>query len=140
MATRFLPIVASALLCATLCPTAKASEWDKKTVVTFDESIVIPGHVLPAGTYVFTVFDSAGNHDVVQVWNQDQTELLAMTETIPTYRLSAPETPMFRLDDRFPDSPTLVRAWFYPGDTKGREFLYSPDQATVPAAAYNGRQ
>jgi hypothetical protein len=136
--SRFLPIIGAALLCATLIPIARASESDKKTIVTFAAPVAIPGHVLPAGTYVFTVFDSPGDHNTVQVWNQNQSELLAMTETVPTYLLLAPDTPIFRLDDRFPDSPSVIRAWFYPGDTSGHEFVYSLDQATVPAAAYEG--
>lgn len=137
---RLLPIVAATLLFTTLSPIARASERNKKTVVTFDQPVAIPGQVLPAGTYVFTVLESASNQNVVQVWTQDQTELLAMTETVPVYRSSAPDTPIFRLDDRFPDSPAEIRAWFYPGDTTGHEFLYSysPGLAAEPAARYDG--
>lgn len=29
---------------------ARADEWDKKTVLTFSQPVEIPGHVLPAGT------------------------------------------------------------------------------------------
>ena len=40
---------------------AKADEWNKITVVTFNQPFEIPGvgaQVLPAGTYVFKLLDS----------------------------------------------------------------------------------
>jgi len=138
IATRLLPIMAAALLSATLSLNAGASERDKKTVVTFDVPVAIPGQVLPPGTYVFTVFDSPGNRSVVQVWSQDQTELLATTEALPAYRLWAPESPIFRLDDRSPNSPSVIREWFYPGETTGYEFVYSPGPPAGPATGYDG--
>jgi len=34
-------------------PGARADQWDKKkTIVTFNDAVEIPGQVLPAGTYV----------------------------------------------------------------------------------------
>jgi hypothetical protein len=42
--------VCAFMLCAILSPAIKADSWDKKTVVTFADSVEIPGQVLPAGT------------------------------------------------------------------------------------------
>ncbi|HYL62830.1 MAG TPA: hypothetical protein VE077_09425 [Candidatus Methylomirabilis sp.] len=58
------------LLGAMLSPSARADEWNKKTVVTFNEPVEVPGHALPAGTYVFTLADSTDRH-IVQIWNAD---------------------------------------------------------------------
>jgi hypothetical protein len=66
-----------ALLCAAFGASVRADEWDKKTVVTFGDSVEIPGQVLPAGTYVFRLADSASDRHIVQIWNADQTQILA---------------------------------------------------------------
>jgi hypothetical protein len=121
---KLIPVIVAVLLCAALVPSLKASDRDKKTVVTFSGPVEIPGQVLSAGTYVFTLLDSASN--IVQVWNQDQTELLATTEAVPTYALQAPEKPMFNFEHRGANSPSAIQAWFYPGDTLGYEFVYEP--------------
>jgi hypothetical protein len=39
---------------------ARADEWDKKTVLTFSRPVGIPGYVLRAGTYTFRLADSIG--------------------------------------------------------------------------------
>ncbi|PYS05701.1 MAG: hypothetical protein DMG17_33735 [Acidobacteria bacterium] len=46
-------IIAVAMFITLSASNAKADEWDKKTLVTFDQPVEIPGMVLPAGTYVF---------------------------------------------------------------------------------------
>jgi hypothetical protein len=127
--------MAMALLCAVLVPIAKASDRDQKIVATFDTPVQIPGQVLPLGTYVFTVMDSTGNSNIVHIWNEDQTQLVAAALTIPAYRMSVPDSPIFRLDDRSPDSPAAIREWFYPGNPVGHKFVYSLGQPAEPGAA-----
>jgi len=39
-------------------PKVRADESDKKTIVTVNEPIQVPGKVLPAGTYVLKLLDS----------------------------------------------------------------------------------
>ena len=43
-------VLITMLFGATLAPGARADQWDKKTIVTFSDSVEIPGQVLPAGT------------------------------------------------------------------------------------------
>jgi len=38
---------------AWLAPSARADEWDKQTIMTFNKPVEILGQVLPPGTYVF---------------------------------------------------------------------------------------
>jgi len=78
-----------ALLCAALGAGAKADNWDKKTIMTFADSVEVPGRVLPAGTYVFRLADSPSNRHIVQIWSRDESQLLATILTIPDYRLDA---------------------------------------------------
>ena len=46
---------------AFVVPTATADDWNKKTVITFSGPVEVPGvgaQILPAGTYVFKIFNS----------------------------------------------------------------------------------
>ena len=48
----------------------KADQHDKKTIVTFNAPVEIPGKALPVGTYVFKLLDSMGNRNIVQVFDR----------------------------------------------------------------------
>jgi len=113
-----------ALLCAVFDAGVRADTWDKKTIVTFSESVEIPGQVLPAGTYVFKLANTVSDRHVVQIWTEDETHILATIMTIPNYRLELSNRPMFEFDERPDNSPMALRSWFYPGDNSGQEFVY----------------
>src|SRR5689334_22401961 len=80
-------IAAAACLGIALAALAFADQWDKKTVLTVGQSIQVPGKVLPPGKYVMKLFNSLGNRNVVQIFNEDETEVLATILAIPNYRL-----------------------------------------------------
>ncbi len=42
-------------------PDAKVSEMDQKVIGTFNAPVMIPGQILPPGTYVFKVLDVVGS-------------------------------------------------------------------------------
>ena len=115
----------TALLCAVFVPGARADQFDKKAIVTFSMAVGIPGHVLPAGTYVFKLVDGTAVEHVVQIWNEEETELLATTMTIPITRPDPPAQSTFTFEDRVGKSPAAIKAWFYPGNKNGEEFIYS---------------
>jgi hypothetical protein len=48
-----------ALLGIGLASVTLADTWDKKTIVTFNTPVEVPGKVLPAGTFVLKLLDSA---------------------------------------------------------------------------------
>jgi hypothetical protein len=113
------------LFCATLAPDARADQWDRKTIVTFSDSVEIPVQVLPAGTYVFKLADTICDRHIVQIWNADESQILATTITIPSTRLEPHEKSIFQLEERPGNSPMALKVWFYPGDSTGQEFIYS---------------
>jgi hypothetical protein len=115
----------AALLYAALVPGARADQWDKKVIVTFSMAVAVPGHVLPAGTYVFKLVNGIAVEHVVQIWNEDETELLATTLTVPITRTYEPARSTFEFDDRAGKLPVAIKAWFYPADNTGEEFVYS---------------
>ena len=64
-----------------------ADEWDKKTNVTFNEPVEVPGVVLPAGSYVFKLADSESDRHIVQVFSKDQRHVYATILAISDERL-----------------------------------------------------
>ena len=113
------------LLCATLAPGGRADAWNKKTIVTFSEAVEIPGQILPAGTYVFKLMDSTTDRHIVQIWNEDENQILATIFAIPSTRMEPPDRTVFELEERPSGSPMAIKYWFYPGDSTGQEFSYS---------------
>ena len=128
-------IVACASLLASMLPQTKADDWDQKTTFTFSGPVEIPGQVLSAGTYVFKLADSASDRSVVQVFNQDQNHFYGTFLTIPDYRLKPAGKPIITFDERAAGSPEAVRAWFYPGENYGHEFVYPKAKAVQLAKA-----
>jgi hypothetical protein len=106
----------------------RADTWNKKTIVTFSDAVEIPGQVLPAGTYVFKLANSASDRHIVQIWNEDENQILATIFAVPSYRLDAPDRTIFEFDERLGASPMALRSWFYPGDNTGQEFVYRYDR------------
>jgi len=53
---------------------ARSDEENKKTIVSFNHRVEIPGggQVLPAGKYVFKVLDPAANPNIIQILSEDE--------------------------------------------------------------------
>lgn len=114
---------------------AKADAWDQRMVFTFNEPIEIPGQALAAGTYVFKLADSASDRDIVQVFNKAENRLYGTFLAIPDYRLKPTGKTIITFEERAAGSPEAVRAWFYPGDNYGHEFVYPKGKALDLAKA-----
>jgi hypothetical protein len=105
-------------------PHARADEWDQKTIVTFSGAVEVPGQVLPAGTYVFKLADSQSDREVVQVLSQDEKQLLGTFLSVPEQRPHPAGKPIVTFEEKEAGSPEAVKAWFYPGEDIGHEFVY----------------
>lgn len=131
---RFLLAVASIALLGAGLTTARADTWNKKTKVTVNEAIQVPNQVLPAGTYVFKLLDSATNRHIVQIFNEEETEILTTVLALPNWRLHPADETKFTFWEMPPGQPKALRAWFYPGDNVGQEFAYPKTKAIAIAA------
>jgi len=118
-------------------PRAKADEWDQKTTFTFSGPVEIPGRVLPAGTYVFKLADSQSDRNIVEVFNKDENHLYGIFLTIPDYRLKPAGKPIITFEERAAHAPEAVRAWFYPGENYGHDFVYPKVRAQQLAKVNN---
>jgi hypothetical protein len=119
-----LGLFAVTLLGATVLPSALADTWNKKTVVTFSQAVEVPGKILPAGTYTFQLLDSLSDRHIVQIFNADGSQIIATILAINNYRLQPTGETVMKFGERPGDSPEALRAWFYPGDNFGQEFVY----------------
>jgi hypothetical protein len=114
---------------AALAPSARADEWNKKTILTINESIQVPNKVLPPGTYVMKLLDSPSNRHIVQIFDKDEQHLQTTILAIPNYRLEPTGKTQMQFWETPPGQPKALRAWFYPGDNFGQEFAYPKSEA-----------
>lgn len=124
------------MLGATLAPRARAAEWNEKTFVTFNNPVEVPGVVLPPGTYVFRLLGSPSDRNIVQIFNRHETRIYATLLAIPDYRLQPTGKTVITFEERAAGSPEAIKAWFYPGDDYGQEFVY-PKVRAVELAKVN---
>ena len=103
---------------------ASADQSDKRTHLTFSQAVSIPGKVLPAGTYTFQLFDSMSDRHIVQIFNQNGTQLIATIRAVPDHRLTPTDDTVIIFGERPIGTPKAITHWFYPGDTAGQEFIY----------------
>ena len=106
-----------------------ADEWNKKTVVTTNVPVEIPGKVLPAGTYVFKLVDSQSSRNIVQIFDKSEKQLYATILAVPNYKMEPTDKPLIQFEERPGNSPEAIKAWFYPGDQYGQEFVYPRSRA-----------
>jgi hypothetical protein len=120
--------------------TAWAQFPSKKTTVSFSAPFEIPGvnaQVLPAGSYVFRLLDSLSDRHIVQVFSKDEKHIYATILAIPNYRLKATDKTVMTFAERAAGQPQAIRAWFYPGDNWGQEFVYPKKRALELAKLTN---
>jgi hypothetical protein len=133
------------ILCLTLVALAlpagmNADEWNKFTRVTFSAPVEIPGvgsQILPAGTYIFKLLDSQSNRHIVQIFNERQDHVFSTILAIPNYRLQATDKTVITFREKAAGQPQALRAWFYPGNRWGQEFVYPKERAIELARLTN---
>src|SRR5579872_2505738 len=122
---------------AALAPIARADEWNKKTIITVNESIQVPNKVLPPGTYVMKLMDSQSDRHIVQIFDKNEQHLQTTILAIPNYRLEPTGKTQLQFWETPPGQPKALRAWFYPGDNFGQEFAYPKSEAMQIAKQTN---
>jgi len=105
------------------------TKFNKRTVVTFTQPVEIPGQVLPSGTYTIELYESFGNRHIVCVYNADRSKLIATLLAIPNQRLTPTGDNVMKFAEGPGNAPDALKAWFYPGDNFGQEFVYPKARA-----------
>jgi hypothetical protein len=128
---------ASCLGLLTFVPGAMADQWNKKTIITVNEPVQVPGKVLQPGKYVMKLMDSQSNRHIVQIFNEREDQLQTTVLAIPNYRLQPTGKTEFQWWETPAGQPKAMRAWFYPGDNFGQEFAYPKTEAVAIATVAN---
>jgi hypothetical protein len=128
----------AALFCALMAPSATADQWNQATKLTFSGPVEVPGRVLLAGTYWFTLMNDDTDRNIVEIWNVDRTQELAVILTVPDYRLQPAGKTVLKFGERPSGEPEALQAWFYPGENYGHEFVY-PETKARELAKQTGR-
>ena len=125
----------AALLALALSAAAHADEWNKLTYLTFSGPVNMPGITLPAGTYRFELMDPDSGRRVIRVSDKNGTKNYGIFLSISDQKLEPTDNPVVMFKEMPAGSPQAVKAWFYPGETYGYEFVYPHDQAMKIAKA-----
>jgi len=128
--TAVLCVVAVAFV---VVPSVKADDWDKKTIVTFDRPIEVPGTVLPPGRYMFQVMDFLGSRNVIRITDEYGVKVYATVFGIWDFTFDAPEKTKLTFYEAPKGTPEALHEWFYPGHRYGFEFAY-PKRANIEVA------
>jgi hypothetical protein len=130
-------VVVVALFAGPFARPAQASDFDKLTYVTISGPVEIPGVALPAGTYIFKLADPDTGNRVVQVLSKDGKTVYATFFSLPETRPAPAGEKIVTLYEggMAAGSPEAIKAWFYPGETTGFEFVYPREQAKKAASA-----
>lgn len=110
-------------------PQAHASNWNKRTLLTVNETVQVPGAVLEPGKYVMKLHDSLANRNIVQIFNEREDKVVTTILAIPHYRMQPTSQTELRFWETAEGQPPALRTWFYPGDLHGQEFIYSKGMA-----------
>jgi len=104
---------------------ASSTEWTKRTFITIDQPMEVPGGtVLQPGRYLMRLLDSPSERHVVQFMNDKETHVFATVHAINNYRLTPTGKTVISFYEMPAGQPEAIRAWFYPGDNFGQEFVY----------------
>ncbi len=117
----------------------RADEASKLTKFTFSKEVQLPGLTLPPGKYRFELADPVETRRVIKVSNEDGTKQLGMLLTIPNEMRDPAKDAIVLFGEAPAAQPDAVKAWVYPGERIGYEFVYPHDQATNIAKRYHTR-
>jgi hypothetical protein len=115
-----------------MVPVVDADGWNQATRFTFSQPVQVPGHILPAGTYLFQLVGD--NHHLVQIFSEDRTEV-AILYSIPRERYGRSDEVAITFANRGGTQPQAIVAWYFVGETEGHQFLYPKHEAQELAHA-----
>jgi len=124
-------ILSAAALAALIAPAASGQSWNvnKVTYLTFSGPVQVPGASLPAGTYMFRLADPMSHRQVIQIRDKEGSRIFTTLWSIPNQTAAPKDDPFVMFLETPAGQPAAIKAWFYPGQKTGYEFVYPKDQA-----------
>ena len=114
--------------------TANADEYNRRTILTIDQSMMVPGATLAPGTYTFTLTNPETSRDVVTIMGDDGT-VVASAHVKRMTRNSDKRDLALEVALGESGAMPAMKGWFYPGDRDGYQFVYPKDQRRLIAQA-----
>jgi len=119
------------LAAAFLAVLANAGPMTRKTRISFDGPVRVPGTILQAGTYFF---------DAPLVTKRTLVRITGEDGRLVTQVMGIPDFTRTRNHDiitfgEHECGPRAIKAWFYPGSSSGVRFVYPKEEAELIAAA-----
>jgi len=126
-------LIATAMMLAVLVGmsarvAAQNTVANERTIMTFSNTVEMPGVTLPAGTYVFRLADTP-TRNVVQVLSGDEKDILGQWTFVQSERPRVTEDTVVMFRETPEGTMPAVQYWYYPGERIGKEFIYPKDQA-----------
>lgn len=119
-------LLATVALTATM---ATASRDDRKTALTVNDRIEVPGYILTPGEYTMEITEGVTANRVV-LFRDSEGELMTSTMALPAQRADGSGT-KFTFYEMPTNHPPAMRTWFYPGETIGLEFVYPESRSAI---------
>jgi hypothetical protein len=116
---------------------ARADESNKLTNFTFSKAVQLPGLRLEPGRYRFELADPVEDRKVIRISTEDGQKQLGMLLTIPLTLADPAKDAVVMFGESPSSEPEAIKAWVYPGERTGYEFIYPHDQAVSLARRYH---
>jgi hypothetical protein len=123
--------VAGAAMLAVLAYAANATaQWSDRTILSFSESVMVPGATLEPGRYVFRPMGERSNRHTIQILRADDgdEQVIATAQAVPTKRLERAGDPVV-LFNPTEGGPPALKGYYPDGSSHGHEFIYSEADA-----------
>jgi hypothetical protein len=133
----FLMAACAAFVFAGCQQVARASQWNKRTILHVYNPIQIPGTVLTPGTYTMQLATPGTDRSIVQFINDNNNQAVATVVAVPDQAAKVPGRTRLTFYEPAGNNPPAIRTWFYPGSEYGVEFVYPESEARVIARASN---
>jgi len=123
-------------------PLTQGSDFDLRTVLSFNKPVTVPNAVLQPNTnYVMTVGDAQlGMRNVVRIYQGDESRLVTQFLAINKEQLDPVDKTTLHFMETAAGYPQPIDSWFYPGRNIGLEFIYTKDQMADIALHMRGTE
>lgn len=128
MLRKVISVCLFAVLAVCTSTSANGETLDRRTYFTFNQPVALPGMTLPAGTYMFRLVDPMSSRRVVQVLDATGKKSYGLLMSMPTMADMVPSRPEVRFTETKAGVPHAVHAWWYPGESTGRQFIFPKHQ------------
>jgi hypothetical protein len=123
---------AAALVWCLSASTATADDYNRRTILTIDQPLIVPGATLTPGTYTFILGNPETSRDVVNILREDGTPVISAHVTRVSRNNDNRDLALFVALNENGAMP-MMKGWFYPGDRDGYQFVYPMEQARTMA-------